>query len=101
MRGWGHGKSNEVLARGENIAAYTRRYVVPLRSILDSRAGGDDAFQIAVSLFGAVAGYFLYEPALAELLDGNPLSKDRLAARRRHLIELATRLAVRSGDETP
>ncbi len=84
---------HEVLARGEQLATYTQRYLVPLRRLLDHQLDGEDRFQMAVSIFGAVAGYFLYEPVVAELLGDDPLSARRLEARRNHLVSLARRLA--------
>jgi AcrR family transcriptional regulator len=65
--------------------------VRPLRVLLTTHFGGDDvAVQGALSLFGAIAGYFIYAPVLAELLGEDPLSADALARRRRHIIELAS-----------
>lgn len=74
--------------------ADSRTFVAPLRAMLVKNFGaGDDVVDLAISMFGAVAGYFLYEPLLRKLLDDDPLSAERLAARRRHVIELAARLA--------
>lgn len=74
--------------------ARSRTFVKPFRAMLVKNFGaGDDVVELAISMFGAVAGYFLYEPLLRELLDEDPLCEARLAARRRHVIELATRLA--------
>lgn len=65
--------------------------VRPLRAILTAHFGGDDAaVQGALSVFGAVAGYFIYAPVLGELLGDDPLSPEALARRRRHVIELAS-----------
>lgn len=84
----------EVLDGGERNREFARRFVRPLRALLAEHFGEDEAVvEHAISLFGAVAGYFLYEPLLAELLDDDPLSPARLALRRRHVVELATRLA--------
>jgi len=84
----------EVLDRGEGVPAFVRKYVAPVRTLLEGLfGGGDDSFQIAVSLFGAVAGYFLYEPVLSELVGEHVLDEERLARRRQHVVELATLLA--------
>jgi len=64
----------------------------PLRTLLAEHFGGDAAVQNALSLFGAIAGYFIYEPVLGELLGERPRSPDALARRRKHIIELATKI---------
>lgn len=67
--------------------------VRPLRGILTTYFGGDEqAVQGALSLFGAIAGYFIYAPVLGELLGEDPLSSEALARRRRHVTELASTL---------
>ncbi|MFW5876249.1 MAG: TetR family transcriptional regulator [Myxococcota bacterium] len=67
--------------------------VGPLRDILTTYFGGDEqAVQGALSLFGAIAGYFIYAPVLGELLGEDPLSPEALVRRRRHVIELARAL---------
>ncbi len=71
--------------RGERIVELVR----PLRTILGEHFG-DAAVQSALSLFGAIVGYFIYEPVLGELLGEDPLSADALARRRRHIIDLAS-----------
>ena len=71
---------------GERVAELVR----PLRAILDAQFGGDTAAQSALSLFGAIVGYFIYAPVIGELLGGDPLSPEALARRRAHIIELAT-----------
>lgn len=65
--------------------------VRPLRALLTTHFGADEAaIQGALSLFGAIAGYFIYGPVLGELFGENPFSPDALARRRRHIIELAS-----------
>ena len=84
----------EILDRGEGVEELGA-YLAPLRGILEDAVGeGDRYFHMAISLFGAVAGYFLYEPVLAEILHEDPMSKERLARRRKHIIELAERMAL-------
>ena len=91
----------EVLDSGEGISGYVERYVAPLSALVSARFGDDEAtVQAAISLFGAIAGYFLYAPVLAELLDSDPTSRDRLAQRRRHVMALAELLAEQAR-ETP
>lgn len=86
----------EVLDRGAGVTRFTRRHL----PVLSAMIGGaipdrdrEEVLQSAVSLFGAVAGYFIYEPVLKELYGGAPLSAGRLAARRRHVLRLASKLA--------
>jgi len=66
--------------------------VQPLRAMLDEHFGGAAAVQSALSLFGAIAGYFIYAPMLGELLGEDPLSPDALARRRAHIIELSSEI---------
>ena len=62
----------------------------PLRAMLRSHYGADEgALQLAISLFGAIAGYFIYAPVLGELLGRDPLSPKALAHRRAHVVGLA------------
>ncbi len=83
----------EVLDQGEGVSMFVREHVVPLRELFEEQFGDDDeAFQIAVSLFGAVAGYFLYESVLTELSGTDALAEESLAARRCHVMELARTL---------
>lgn len=83
----------EVLDQGASARTLAERYVHPLRAIIDQHFGGDDErLQLAVSLFGAIAGYFLYEPVLGALLGTEPLSPEALQRRRHHVIRLATHL---------
>jgi len=80
----------EVQGGGDRARELGARFVRPLRALLAERFGDDDVVvQAAISLFGAVAGYFLYEPLLPELLDEDPLSPGALARRRRHVVALA------------
>jgi AcrR family transcriptional regulator len=84
----------EVLDRPEGLREFVRRYIVPLRALFEDLFGrGDEAFQAAVSLFGAVAGYFLYEPVLTELLGEDAMAEKHLERRRRHLMALAVHLS--------
>jgi AcrR family transcriptional regulator len=83
----------QVLDRDENVRAVTADFVRPLRALLEAHFGaGEDAVQGAISLFGAVAGYFIYEPVLGPFLDMDPLSTDALTARRKHVVRLASML---------
>lgn len=83
----------EVLDQGASVREVAARYVQPLRALFEEHFGTDDeALQLAVSLFGAVAGYFLYEPLLDAFLGVDPHSPDALARRRRHVVRLATQL---------
>lgn len=83
----------EVLDQGEGVRELAARYVHPLRALFEQYFGADDeAVHVAISLFGAIAGYFLYEPVLAAFLGADPQSPDALARRRRHVVHLATLL---------
>jgi AcrR family transcriptional regulator len=65
--------------------------VRPLRAILEAQFGGDEeSTQLALSLFGAIAGYFIYEPFLHPLLGEDPLSPSALARRRQHIVSFAS-----------
>ncbi len=64
--------------------------VRPLRALLTEQFGGDAVVQSALSVFGAIAGYFIYAPVLDELVGGEPLSPDALARRRRHILQLVS-----------
>ncbi len=80
----------EVLDQGEGVSMFVREHVTPLRELFEQQFGNDDeAFQSAVSLFGAVAGYFLYESVLTELTGSDAMAEERLAARRCHVMKLA------------
>lgn len=81
----------EVLDQGESVRELAARYVTPLRAMFDEHFGADDeAVHLAISLFGAVAGYFLYEPLLGAFLGADPNSRKALGRRRRHVVRLAT-----------
>lgn len=83
----------EVLDQGESVRELAAAWVEPLRTLFEALYGDDDeALQLAVSLFGAVAGYFLYEPVLGAFLGGDPRAPDALARRRRHVLRLATQI---------
>jgi AcrR family transcriptional regulator len=83
----------EVLDQGQTVRELAARYVKPLRAVFEQHFGhGDDAVHLAISLFGAIAGYFLYEPVLGAFLGADPHSADALARRRRHVLRLATLL---------
>jgi len=70
------------------------RFVAPLRAILTEHFGdGGEAAQRAISLFGAISGYFLYAPLLPPVIGAAPHSADALRRRRRHVLALATSLA--------
>ncbi|MBI5517575.1 MAG: TetR/AcrR family transcriptional regulator [Deltaproteobacteria bacterium] len=84
---------HEVLDGGDGVRALASRYVAPLRALLRQHFGDDDeALHLAVSLFGAVAGYFLYEPVLAAFFGEAPRSAAALARRRSHVVRLARAL---------
>ena len=82
----------EVLDRGDGVRKLAARHVRPLRALFDAHFGdGDEALHLAISLFGAVAGYFLYEPLLGAFLGTDPDGAAALARRRLHVIDLASR----------
>ncbi|MGZ3452362.1 MAG: TetR/AcrR family transcriptional regulator [Polyangiales bacterium] len=79
----------EVLDRGDSVPGFAERFVRLLGELLEKHFGrGESVRQLAISLFGAVAGYFLYEPMISELVR-DPLSPDSLRRRRRHVTKLA------------
>jgi AcrR family transcriptional regulator len=81
----------EVMDQGEGTRELAQSFVRPLRALFEQHFGKrEEARQLAVSLFGAVAGYFLYEPLLGAFLETEPFSPDALARRRRHVVSLAT-----------
>ena len=89
---------HEVLAGGGVLPEIVQRHLLPLRALLQGRFGrGQRTFQAAVTLFGAVAGYFLYAPVLAELTGEDPFDKAALARRRRHVVALARDLSDEKG----
>ena len=88
----------EILDDGDGVQTLVRKYVDPMRALFESQFGADDEmFQAAVSLFGAVAGYFLYAPVLGALRDEDPLDNEHLAKRREHVVALAAKLAEMQG----
>lgn len=81
----------EVMDQGEGTRDLAQRFVAPLRALFEEHFGKkEEVRHLAVSLFGAVAGYFLYEPLLGAFLDADPFSPAALARRRRHVVSLAT-----------
>ena len=64
--------------------------VRPLHGLLTEHFGDEAAVQSALSVFGAIAGYFIYAPVLGELVGADPLSPDALARRREHIIHLVS-----------
>lgn len=83
----------EVLDRGEGVSELAAAYVEPLRALFRKHFGADEESRhLAISVFGAVAGYFLYEPVLGAFLGSDPLSAATLARRRRHVVRLANLL---------
>lgn len=77
-------------AAGEALPTEAWHHLGPLLARLPALRG--EAFEAAVSLFGAVAGYFIYAPVLARLTGEDPLAPENLAHRRAHLTALARRL---------
>ena len=81
----------EVLDRGASVRSLPARHVRPLRVLFEQHFGHDDeAAHLAISLFGAVAGYFLYAPIVGAFLGADPHSRTSLARRRRHVVRLST-----------
>ena len=81
----------EVLDDGAGVRKTAARYVRPLRALFVEHFGKDEeSTQLAISLFGAIAGYFLYEPVLGAFVGKDPRSSEAVAARRRHVAQLAT-----------
>ena len=86
----------QMLDRGDHVRERATDIVGPLRALLEQHFGDRKvAHQYAISVFGAISGYFLYEPVLGAFLGQDPLSPESLAARRRHVEEL-TALIERS-----
>jgi AcrR family transcriptional regulator len=84
----------ELLDRGDGVGSVAARHVQPLRALFKQHFGRDDeATHLAISLFGAVAGYFLYEPIVGAFLGVDPHSRKALARRRRHVVRLTTMFA--------
>lgn len=83
----------EVLDGEEGGEEHGSERVAPLRALLSQHFGDDEeALQNALSLFGAVAGYFIYEPIVGSFLGVDPHSPQALARRRQHIINLATKM---------
>lgn len=81
----------QVLDRSDDVRARASEIAGPLRQLLEDNFGGRQvAEQYAVSVFGAIAGYFLYEPVLGAFLGADPVCPQSLAARRKHIGELAS-----------
>ena len=81
----------QVLDQGGDPHPRAPDWVAPLRQLLathfSSRA---DAVDLALSLFGAISAYFIYQPVLGSFLGEDPLGRARLAARRRHVAALVS-----------
>jgi len=85
----------EMLDNPRSADTTVRRHVEPLRQLFKTHFGDAGAdFQAAVSLFGAVAGYFIYAPVLESFLGQDPLSTAALAKRRKHVVTLAESLSI-------
>jgi len=81
----------EMLDRGNGARPAAARHVQPLRALFERHFGRNgEAAHLAISLFGAVAGYFLYEPIVGAFLGLDPHSRTSLARRRRHVVRLTT-----------
>lgn len=78
---------------GDVVRGRAAAIVVPLRELLEQHFGdGEGARDLAISVFGAISGYFIYEPVLGAFLGEDPMSPARLALRRRHVAELTSLL---------
>ena len=83
----------QLIDRGDVVRDSAAAIVGPLRELLEQHFGDRDvARDLAISVFGAISGYFIYEPVLGAFLGEDPLSPERLALRRRHVAELTTLL---------
>lgn len=82
----------QMLDRGEHQRERAADVVGPLGALLEQYFGDrrDVARQFAISVFGAISGYFIYEPVLDPILGRAPMSPESLAARRRHVAELVS-----------
>ncbi len=81
----------QMLDRGDHLREHADDIAGPLAALLE-RHFGDRAVarQFAISVFGAIAGYFVYEPVLGAVLGRDPMSAESVAARRRHVEELVS-----------
>ncbi|MBE7484694.1 MAG: TetR/AcrR family transcriptional regulator [Polyangiaceae bacterium] len=81
----------QMLDRGDDLREHADDIAGPLAALLE-RHFGDRAVarQFAISVFGAIAGYFVYEPVLGAVLGRDPMSAESVAARRRHVEELVS-----------
>lgn len=80
--------AREMFERDARLPSLVARLVGPLRARLLPTALTDVDAQRVVSLFGAIAGYFLYAPFIGEIFAADPLGQDALEARRRHIGQL-------------
>ncbi|MFO0570940.1 MAG: TetR family transcriptional regulator [Polyangiaceae bacterium] len=79
----------QMLDRSDHLRERASEIVGPLRVLLERYFGDREvAHQYATSVFGAISGYFVYEPVLGALLGDDPLAPEMLQARRRHIEEL-------------
>lgn len=86
----------QILDRGGHARERAPEIVGPLAALLEQHFGDRAlARQYALSVFGAISGYFIYEPVLGAFMGRDPMSPPMLAARRRHVAEL-TALVERS-----
>lgn len=81
----------QMLDREDDLREHADHIAGPLAALLE-RHFGDRAVarQFAISVFGAIAGYFVYEPVLGAVLGTDPMSAESVAARRRHVEELVS-----------
>ncbi|MFO0547369.1 MAG: TetR/AcrR family transcriptional regulator [Polyangiaceae bacterium] len=83
----------EVIDRGDALRKVVSKHIDSLRALFVQWFGDEhERRQRAVTLFGAVAGYFIYEPLLGPFIDAEPLSTQALATRREHVLRLAQAL---------
>jgi AcrR family transcriptional regulator len=81
----------QMLDRGEDLRQHAGDIAGPLAALLERHFGDRaDARQFAISVFGAIAGYFVYEPVLGAVLGRDPMSAESVTARRRHVEELVS-----------
>lgn len=81
----------QMLDRGDDLRARAEEVVGPLRSLLEQHFGDREvARELAVSVFAAISGYFIYEPVLGAFMGRDPLSPESLALRREHIRELTS-----------